>query len=219
MRHMLNRSGRWSSGHSIALSRAADRISMIRLSLISLLFATGAWAQSSDQLQGLMNGIVDRHKEICSAVMENPQLFVGRLAASAPEESYGVRTSPDGKLFRITVSSDLGQYTTTYSRYMLDNSGHEDCVTFFQNSNAIPNGTAAADAFQQVTENLLGSDNVNGGQIAQLFPDASGQSDRLDEFSESFEFVMKGVLEDSSLITISQVSGGYVTIASGRQMK
>ncbi|MEM6590102.1 MAG: hypothetical protein AAF641_16780 [Pseudomonadota bacterium] len=175
------------------------------------------YAQSS--AVQVVTSVLDRHIEYCEPVMSDPQGFIESLPKRLPAGTYGTRTTPDGRLFRLIISSGNGMFTTHFSRYMFENRGHENCATYFTGLGAIAQDNAtAAQAFETVVGGRIGRENMRGGQMPELYSGQAGASDILSENADSYEYLTRDVLSDANDLTTSHVTGDYVSFVTHREL-
>ncbi|MEX0348763.1 MAG: hypothetical protein AB3N15_05000 [Paracoccaceae bacterium] len=174
-------------------------------------------AQSSPQ--HVVETVIDLHLDYCGQAMDDPGAFLKALPELLPAGTFGTRTSPDGRLFRLTISTGGGKYSTHFSRYMFEDRGHENCATYLVSPDAATQSDKAfANAFEQAAIARFGKENVRGGSLPELYASHSGGSDVLEENSLSHEFLTRNVLSDANDLTFTHVTGGYVSLVTHREL-
>lgn len=161
----------------------------------------------------------DRHLEICAPALGDPSGFIEAMPSLFAVGTHGIRSSPDGRIFRAYISTDGGRFSTHYSRYLVGDVGWENCVTYFQDPSTFDVASEVlAEAYVTVAVSLLGAENVVGGRMPELAASYGGGSDLLEENLDSFEFALSGLIEGDDVMTVSHVIGGYISLASQRPL-
>ena len=205
-------------GDLFAQSRAEPRLSSIGFVVFALLAnALPSTAQSA--AEQVISSVLESHIDICGDALSDPQGFINGLESNSLIASHITDATPDGRIFRISMSSNGGQLNTQFTRFLLDTHGHENCATYYSNQQTVPDASAAASGFQTVVAAHVGENNIRGGQLSQYFSDGSAGSDTLSEMVESHEFVMSNIIGDPNLLTVSNVTIGYVSFVTQRELR
>lgn len=182
----------------------------------SLALFSGAKIASAQSIEDAITGLFESHVRTCGAVLSEPQTFLDNLSGLYPAGASAVSSTPDGQLFRISLSEQNGAINTQYSRYIIADSGRENCATYFSDYLNFNDAAALSQAFETHFVARYGAENLRGGQMPQFYSDGSAGSDVLQKDDNAFEYLMAGLLPLEDVLTVSAVQGGYVSLVSVR---
>ena len=187
------------------------------LSLLCAVSSAGAQAQTGAPAQEVAR-VFESHTRLCGPAMTNAQNFLDTVVVTFPTGSAAVTTSPDGQLFRVSLSEQGGAINTQFSRYIIGARGHENCATYFTNYTSPTDVAALAGALEQLVRSQFGADALRGGSMPQYYSDSSANSDLLQQDPSAFEYLMQGILPLPDVLTISAVQPGFVSLVSQREI-
>lgn len=206
--------GRAGAAYGMAVRRVAGAV------LVAWVASSPAATLAQSRAEQVVVSVIDRHIDLCGQAMRDPEAFLNALPSLFPAGTYGTRTSPDGRLFRLTISTGSGQFSTKYSRYLFEDRGHENCATYFISTEPFaPDEATAADTFQTVAAARFGASNLRGGQLPELYATYNGGTDVLEENPLNFEFLTRKVLPGGDNLTSSHVTNTYISLVTHRDLE
>lgn len=184
-----------------------------------VLAASASHAGAQDAAASAVTSLFAKHNEICAEALGNPSNFVASLSAKFPPNTFGIRKSPDGQLFRATIASGQGRFNTQYSRYLHNVRGYENCATYYQATvEPLFDAQSIASAFENHARTKLGDAAVKGGKLPQLYGQYGTGLDALGEDPESYEYLLEGVIPGDDLLTVSNVAPSYMSLVTMREL-
>jgi len=189
----------------------------------TLLLVLSASQSASGQTphEAIILDALNVHRSHCGFAFTDPEAFLAEVQTTYPVGTFAVVTSPDSRIFRLSISTGQGRYNTQYSRYFSARHGEESCATYVlvETENMMGDPTNVAQTLEAVMTEQVGGQSVFGGQVDQYYADAMARSDVLLTDHVSYEYVFDDVLPGANAPTLSHVALGHLSLVSTRRIE
>lgn len=178
---------------------------MIRPALISLLLASPVAADPSVTI----NAALDRYQRVCTPAMSDPQKFVDEVPTWAPAGTYKAGTTADGKMYKMNIAA--GDFFDTLSVSVHRDEQSTSCTVHYSGM-GIPDGFAAAAAFEALIAQRLPADALSGGHFPEFY--AEPGSDILQVNDRDHQFLVSDLLPGLEMTTFVQIIDQWMSISA-----
>lgn len=172
-----------------------------------------AVAQTQQTATSLIEEALNLHLTICAEALVDFEGFEASLPSTLPDGTFGVRSSEDGAVQRIFISSGDGGFDTQVSRYAFANTLRTNCATYVADT-SMHTPQLMSETYLDVVTRAATLGRVVGGSVPSLASGWGSGSDQLEEYEGSYEFLVTGLFEGQPYITISAVAEGYFSFVS-----
>ena len=163
---------------------------------------------------------IQSHLAVCGPAMADAADFIANLSTRFPAGTFDTNSTPDGQIFRATISTEAGRFHTMYTRYLFAEIGQEHCATYMQNQDFVGVvDPAVANGFRNAALEFLAPEAVIGGPIAEVSSGYDQGTDILSQRGELYEFALNGLVGGPEVISFSHAIAGHISIVSARELR
>ncbi len=170
------------------------------------------FAQNTETVSSIWN----RFQTVCVPALADPQAWVDKLPATVPAGTYGIVTSPDGKMYKVNVANN--RFFDSFEVVVFEDVLTKSCSISF-NGEGIPKAAETASQF----ENLLQTQHPNAPKIGGLYPEQyrqydGSQGDQIFLNEANYQYRIRGVAHVPQATTFVQIVDGYMSVSASERI-